>query len=239
MPLTCARSSTRKSSWKMPRRTTPCGTPRKCRWSSPAGCTTTCACTGQKRSWSGPGRRRTRTRSQCGSTTSTNSTAETPTATPGSPGRSSASSTAPGSSAPSSGKSAKCGEQAREEIRQQDVHCAVHAGRNVCGVSGERPIVRKIFHEPRPERTIHRPSKPWLGCPQTADEAERARRFVCHGRTVRSSGEAVPGRPLYRCAGHKEHRRLVAHGGRLVLVRRCPHLRGHFNAHAQGEEPPV
>ena len=36
-----------------PRRTTRCGTPRSARWSRPAGCTATCACTGRRRFSSG------------------------------------------------------------------------------------------------------------------------------------------------------------------------------------------
>ena len=36
-----------------PRPTTTCGTRPSARWSTPAGCTTTCACTGPRRSWNG------------------------------------------------------------------------------------------------------------------------------------------------------------------------------------------
>ena len=54
--------STRASNWRRRRRTTSFGTPRSCKCSTPAGCTTTCACTGRRRSWSGVARRQRRTK---------------------------------------------------------------------------------------------------------------------------------------------------------------------------------
>jgi deoxyribodipyrimidine photo-lyase len=46
-------TATRRRSWRRPTPTTPTGTPPCGRCATPATCTTTCACTGARRSWSG------------------------------------------------------------------------------------------------------------------------------------------------------------------------------------------
>src|ERR1035441_1464759 len=57
MPATHARTATASNNWSAARPTTSFGTQLNRRWFRPAGCTTTCACTGRKRLSSG---RRTR-----------------------------------------------------------------------------------------------------------------------------------------------------------------------------------
>jgi deoxyribodipyrimidine photo-lyase len=57
------RFSIPKRNSKTRKRTTFSGTPPRCRWSRLAGCTTTCACTGERKFWSGPSRPRLRIKS--------------------------------------------------------------------------------------------------------------------------------------------------------------------------------
>jgi hypothetical protein len=75
------------------------------KWSAPAACTTTCACTGAKSSSNGPAPPKKPSKPRSISTTSTNWTDATPTASSAWPGASAAT-TAPGPSAPSSAPSA-------------------------------------------------------------------------------------------------------------------------------------
>ncbi len=57
-----SRTSTRASNWRTRIRTMTCGTPPSSRCYTPGGCTTTCACTGRRKFWSGARRRRLPTR---------------------------------------------------------------------------------------------------------------------------------------------------------------------------------
>ena len=64
-PKTNAPCLTPNSNWSRPRPTTPCGMRPRPKWSTPAGCTTICACIGQKRSWNGALQRHRPSRLRC------------------------------------------------------------------------------------------------------------------------------------------------------------------------------
>mmetsp|Transcript_9006 Transcript_9006/g.37873 ORF Transcript_9006/g.37873 Transcript_9006/m.37873 type:complete len:207 (+) Transcript_9006:882-1502(+) len=59
-PATCATQRTRRMSWSTRGRTTSCGTPRRRNSRRWVRCTVSCACTGQRRFWSGQRAVRTR-----------------------------------------------------------------------------------------------------------------------------------------------------------------------------------
>ena len=94
--------STPSPSWRRRAPTIRSGTPPSGSCSPPGGSTATCACSGARRSWSGPRARGRRSPGCSSSTAAGRSTGATRTRTPGSPGASAASTVRRGRSAPSS-----------------------------------------------------------------------------------------------------------------------------------------